>query len=435
MLRFGQTGGFFTQVFMTDATLVTGINEWLVDQALGEPDVVTMFEGLCSRIHGIGIPLGRARLTWPTLHPLFKAETIVWRRGQTTEFEQFLHQENASEAWNQSPMKYMFDHDLNVLRRNLDGPAKLLDFPVLNELADQGLTDYLVLRTALTIRNEIDTTKTLGIIATWSADRQGGFTNDELEAIKKIQRRFAVACKTAIQARIARNISETYLGREAGNRVLAGSIRRGDGAETRAVVWYNDLRNSTALADTMPGKDFIQLLNDYFDVTATPIIEAGGEVLDFVGDGVLAIFPYSDDEQQKKAVMAATTALSNVLAARDRLNEARMDQGLFPIKFGIGLNTGTVMFGNIGVSQRLTFSVIGPTVNEVSRIESLTKATGVDALVTRDIVALQPESWVSIGRQRLNGVSEEMELFTFAEEPVQQAITVEAIELPLIVKN
>lgn len=420
---------------MTQAALVNGITEWLVDQALGEPDIVEMFEGLCDRIHAIGIPLGRARLTWPTLHPLFKAETILWVRGNTTEFEQFMHQETESDAWLRSPMKYMFDNNVNLLRRNLDGPARLLDFPVLEEIAEQGMTDYLVIRTALTVTNSSATTNTLGIIATWSADRPGGFTNSELEALQKIQRRFAVACKTAIQARIARNISETYLGREAGTRVLAGSIRRGDGAETRAVVWYNDLRNSTALADTMPGHEFIQLLNEYFDCTATPIIEAGGEVLDFVGDGVLAIFPYNDLEEQEKAVTAATTALRNVLAARDRLNDARLAQGLFPIKFGIGMNTGTVMFGNIGISQRLTFSVIGPTVNEVSRIESMTKATGADALVTRDIVALQPENWVSIGRQRLNGVAAEMELFTFANQPIDAAIAMDALDEMPAVKN
>lgn len=420
---------------MTNATLVTGINEWLVDQALGESDIVTMFEGLCSRMHAIGIPLGRARLTWPTLHPLFRAETILWARGRSTEFEQFLHQENESDAWLRSPMKYMFDNNVNILRRNLDGPSRLLDFPVLEEVAAQGMTDYLVIRTWLAIRKDTSPTGTMGILASWAADRPGGFTNEEIEALQKIQRRFAVACKTAIQSRIARNISETYLGKEAGTRVLAGSIRRGDGNETRAVVWYNDMRNSTALADTMPGKDFIQLLNDYFDCTATPIIEAGGEVLDFVGDGVLAIFPYSDAEEQKQAVRSATLALHNVLAARDKLNDERRERGLFPIRFGIGLNTGTVMFGNIGVSQRLTFSVIGPTVNEVARIESMTKATGVDALVTRDIVALQPERWVSIGLRRLAGVSEEMELFTFAEETTQPAIGSEKIELKQSAQN
>ena len=172
--------------------------------------------------------------------------------------------------------------------------------------------------------------------------------------------------------------------------MLAGSIRRGDGQEIQAVVWYNDLRNSTALADTMPGRDYIQLLNVYFDTTAALIIKAGGEVLDFIGDGVLAIFPYHDETQQKAAIQAATGALREVIGARDALNEQRVEHGLVPLRFGIGLNTGKVMFGNIGIPERLTFSVIGPTVNEVSRIELLTKATGMDALVTREIAALDP---------------------------------------------
>ena len=420
---------------MTDRTLVTGINEWLVDQALSEPDIVKMFEGLCNRIHAIGIPLGRARLTWPTLHPLFQAETILWRRGSDTEFEQFMHQESQSDAWLLSPMRYMFENDVLVLRRNLDGPSKLLDFPVLEEVAAQGMTDYFVIITPLSVRNEAGIKGQMGIISTFSADRAGGFNNEELEALQKIQRRFAVACKTVIQSRIARNISETYLGREAGSRVLAGSIRRGDGRETKAVVWYNDMRDSTALADTMPGADYIQLLNTYFDCTATPVIDAGGEVLDFIGDAVLAIFPYQDAVEQKAAVKAATTALQNVIKARDALNAERAEQGLFPIRFGIGLNTGTVMFGNIGVSQRLTFSVIGPTVNEVSRIEAMTKATGIDALVTREIVALDPGKWVSIGNQRLPGVSEEIELFTFAKEPAAIPASMDRIEIKPTVKN
>lgn len=415
---------------MTDRALVTSINEWLVDQALQEPDIVVMFESLCRRIHGIGIPLARARLTWPTLHPLFQAETILWKRGVPTEFEQFMHQERASEAWLTSPMKYMFENDLWILRRRLEGSSMLLDFPVLHEMVEQGMTDYFVIRTQMSSNPQGTARGPMGILATWCADRPGGFNNDELEAMQKIQRRFAVACKTVIQRRIAHNISETYLGREAGARVLNGSIRRGDGTETEAVVWFNDLRNSTALADTMPGQEFIELLNTYFDCTAAKVIEAGGEVLDFVGDGVLAIFPYHDAEEKAVAIKAVSEALHNVLVARDRLNEDRTADGLFPVRFGIGINTGKVMFGNIGVPQRLTFSVIGPTVNEVARIESLTKATGMDALVTADIVSHNPEKWISIGKHRLAGVADEIELFTFAKLEVQAPADYDMIELP-----
>ena len=147
---------------MTDRILVNGINEWLVDQALSEPDIVEMFEALCHRLHAIGVPVARSRLTWPTLHPLFQAETILWARGRQTEFEQFRHQEIQSEAWLRSPMKYMYDNDVMVLRRKLEGSDKLLDFPVVQELAEQGLTDYFVVRTSLSVRNEHAATGRMG---------------------------------------------------------------------------------------------------------------------------------------------------------------------------------------------------------------------------------------------------------------------------------
>lgn len=400
---------------MEHNTLISRINEWLVDQALGEPDIVEMFEGVCHKLHAIGIPVARARLTWPTLHPLFQAETILWRRGHETEFEQFVHQEEASEAWLNSPMKYMFDNEVDVLRRNLDGPNKLIDFPVLKDVIEQGMTDYLVVSTALATRSAGDERRQMGIVVTWSSDRPGGFSDSEIAALQRIQRRFAVACKTSIQARIARNITTAYLGQNAGNRVLNGEIRLGDGKETKAVVWYSDLRESTALADTMPGEDFIRLLNVYYNCTAGPVIEAGGEVLDFIGDGVLAIFPFESDLDREYAVRAATNALLASKKAQKIVNEERRAEGLIPIRYGVGLNTGNVMFGNIGVPERLTFSVIGPTVNEVSRIETMTKAVDTGVLTTGTVAALNPELWVSKGFHRLHGISHEIELFTLKE--------------------
>lgn len=420
---------------MTTRQLVTEINDWLMDQALSDTDMVTLFEGLCRRLHAIGVPVTRARLMWPTLHPLFQAETILWANGAATEFEQFQHQDAESPEWLASPMKYMFDNEMTMLRRPLEGPDRVIDFPILEDLVAQGMTDYIAAYTSLAMNPQTERKKKPGIIVTWASDHPGGFGDDAIEAMERIQRRFAVACKTVIQARIAKNISVTYLGKDAGAQVLSGSIRRGDGSETEAVVWYNDLRNSTALADTMAGADFIQLLNTYFDCTASLVIDAGGEVLDFIGDGVLAIFPYRDEAGRDAAITAATVALRNVLAERDKLNAARAEQGLFPLRFGIGLNTGKVMFGNIGVQQRLTFSVIGPTVNEVCRIESLTKATGADALVTSTIAGLNPDCWQSIGRQRLNGVSQEIELFSLSSSMLAGAIEVDAIRLPAAAKN
>lgn len=399
---------------MTDTALITGINEWLVDQALGEPDIVEMFEGLCLRLHGIGVPVVRARLTWPTLHPLFQAETILWRRGKATEFEQFIHQEQASEAWLTSPMKYMFDHHLDVLRRHLDGPNKLIDFPVLDEMVDQGMTDYFVVATALSGRDGIDMKPKSGIVVTWCADRPGGFSDAEIAALQRIQRRFAVACKTVIQSRIARNITTAYLGQNAGNRVLNGEIRLGDGKETQAVVWYSDLRNSTAIADTMSGEAFIRMLNVYFKCTAGPVIDAGGEVLDFIGDAVLAIFPVETDADLPEAARAASAAIEDALERSRQVNADRAIAGRRTFRFSIALNLGEVMFGNIGVAQRLSFSVIGPTVNEVARIEKLTRQMDVPALAAEVVGAAAPEYWRRSGQETLAGVAEPVCLFDWS---------------------
>ncbi|MEM9105476.1 MAG: adenylate/guanylate cyclase domain-containing protein [Pseudomonadota bacterium] len=409
---------------MAENPLISEIGEWLISQALAEPDIVEMFSTVCEKLYAAGVPLARARLTWPTLHPLFQAETVLWYRGEAPELEQFRHQSEKSEAWYQSPMYYMLEHKVEMLRRHLDGPNKLVDFDLLNELIEKGLTDYLTIRTPFQTADE-ENTNLYGLLAAWSSDRPGGFSDDDIAALKKIQRRMAVAGKTAIQARIAGNIVDTYLGRHAGRQVLNGAIRRGDGQETQAVVWLSDLRDSTAMADTMAPDDYFDLLNAYYECTAGAAIKHGGEVLDFIGDAVLAIFPYESEADFPAASKAATVALREAFAMREEVNAERQKTGRVPIRFGVGLNTGTVMFGNIGVAERLTFSVIGPTVNEVSRIETLTKAVESNALVTRKIAENEPGTWQSIGRHRLAGVSQEIELFELASE--QPPLAVDAI--------
>ena len=406
-----------------NSSLVSGINEWLADQALSEPDIVGMFEGLCHRLHAIGIPLARARLIWPTLHPLFQAETILWNRDRGTEFEQFQHEENLSNAWLASPMKHMLEHELTVLRRHLDGSNKLVDFPVIKDAMELGMTDYLVVSTPFSSNSRNPHSKRRGIFVTWNADREGGFSDSEVESLQKIQRRFAVACKTVLQARISHNIVDTYLGKQAGEQVLSGAIRHGDGSNIKAVVWYSDMRNSTALADTMPGDEYIKLINTYFQSTAGPVIEAGGEVLDFIGDAVLAIFPFDTEDEKSSAICAATSALQASVVAGEKVSQQRRKDKLPVIDFGIGLNMGQVLFGNIGVPERLSFSVIGPTINEAARIEKMTKIIGKSTLVTKDIAACQPTVWDALGEYTLHGVSQKVELYTLADSNIPKSLS------------
>ena len=301
------------------------------------------------------------------------------------------------------------------MRRKLVGPEALLDFTLFEELKEQGYTDFLLLATALegmsTRKREGGNNR--GILVSWASDKPEGFTGEDLISLQKIQRRFAVACKTIIQARISDNIAKTYLGVRAGENVLNGQIRRGDGERTNAVVWYADMRNSTSLADTMEPDEYFDLLNAYFMSTAEPVVNHGGEILDFIGDAVLGIFPYQETSQLSEAAKAANAALDDVLDISREANKEREKQGLEMFKFGIGLNVGEVMFGNIGIPSRLTFSVIGPTVNEVARIESMTKLLQTQILADQTFASLNPDRWQSVGEHKLDGVLFEKELFSF----------------------
>ena len=398
---------------MSHEALISPIREWLIDQALGNSDIVSMFDTLCLRISGVGIPVTRARLIWPTLHPLFQAETVIWDKGNNATLEQFEHQDQASNAWAKSPLKYVVDNNLNILRRELAGDNKLLDFELVEELEAQGFTDFIVMSTKLegTSFRIRDGENDRGILVTWATDKKGGFSDEDLTSLQKIQRRFAVACKVLIQARISTNIASTYLGGRAGGSVLNGQIRRGDGQTTNAVIWYSDLRNSTQLAEILPPEKYFELLNAYFLATAQPVVDNGGEILDFIGDAVLGIFPYSNSRELKKAAKSANVALAEALKLANEYNGQRKKAKLQEFKFGVGLSVGEVMFGNIGIPSRLAFSVIGPSVNEAARIESLTKKLDETVLAGKTFAKFFPKQWRSLGKHKLTGVRNPIEIY------------------------
>lgn len=403
---------------MSHEALISPIREWLIDQALGNPDIVELFGTLCMRISSVGIPITRARLFWPTLHPLFQAETVSWNQGSEAILEQFVHQDEASDDWNKSPLKFLIDNDLEIIRRELTGANKLVDFELLKGLEQNGFTDFIAMSTDLegTSFRTREGGNESGIMVTWATNSPGGFSDEDLVALQKIQRRFAVACKVLIQARISTNIANTYLGDRAGGSVLDGQIRRGDGQTTQAVIWYSDLRNSTELAETMPPEDYFHLLNSYFTATAQPIIDNGGEILDFIGDAVLGVFPYKTKRELTAASKAATKAMATTCELATKINGERIENGLEAFNFGVGVNVGEVMFGNIGVPSRLAFSVIGPAVNEAARIEALTKKLKRKILVGKSFAEISPKAWRSLGKHKLQGVAQPIEIFDYSKD-------------------
>ena len=400
---------------MSRNAMIAPISDWLVDSSLIDSDVVELFGMLCNRMVGVGVPIARARLVWPTLHPLFQAETVIWDLGKEAYLEQFEHQDNQSDAWKLSPLAHLVENGLDTLRRELEGPNELLDFPILKELKEQGYTDYLLLGTTLVGRGLSKGKQggSQGVLVTWTTDKPGGFSEDDLWSLQKIQKRLALACKTIIQSRVSNNITDTYLGVRAGANVMDGQIRRGDGQNFDAVVWYSDLRNSTSLAESMVPEDYFSLLNSFFMSTAQPVYENGGEILDFIGDAVLGIFPFDGEQGKCRAASAANYAVDAAIKSALKTNSERLDQGVEQFNYGIGLNVGEVRFGNIGIPSRLAFSVIGPTVNQAARIENMTKLLQKPVLADAGFASLSSNNWRSVGEHKLEGVLDPLELFEY----------------------
>lgn len=401
---------------MTHAPLTEEIETWLLQETLFDPDIVDLFGDLCLRLHAAGVPLARAALSWPTVHPLFQAEQIYWRAGQEAELFQYRHDFESGGAFERSPFHHVLVNRLNRLRRRLTGPDALLDFEVLEELAEEGFTDYLL--TAANFRiADVDAFRggSAGIMASWATRRPGGFSDGDLEALGRVQRVFAVACHASIQKRVMVNVTNAYLGETAAGRVLSGEVRRADGERIKAVIWHSDLRGSTRLSNEMEPEAYLELLRSYYDCTAQPVIDEGGEILEFIGDAVLAIFPLRGDVGGPEAVRAATRAMEAALNCREDWIAAHADApGAAELNFSISMTAGEVMFGNIGVPSRLTFSAIGPAVNKVARLDELSKKLGRGVLATREVASVEPERWVSIGMQPLRDFDAPLELFTRA---------------------
>lgn len=416
---------------MSHSIFTAEIEDWLIGKTLVDPDILKLFENLCKRLRAVGIPLERAALSWPVLHPLFRAEQVFWYPDEGANLEQYYHSTAGNEHWLKSPFHHAQSNGLSDLRRSLTGPNAMLDFEVLPSFRDKGYTDYLLTRTNFKIAEvEHFSGGATGIMASWLTRRENGFTDDDLAALKRIQKLLAIACHAAIQKRIMANLANAYLGPTAGWKVLSGDIRRGDGDRIPAVVWFSDLRGSTRLSDTMDGDSYLALLNQYFECTAAPVIAHGGEILNFIGDGVLAIFPIHES-CPADATASAEAAVRDAMRLREE-SIAAGTPGNAPLNFGVGLAIGEVMFGNIGVPDRLAFSGIGQVVNKVQRIETATKALNIPVLATEEFANVAPGDWETCGNVEIVDLDRRLDVYTLPEicpvAPVTDSLTVEPAE-------
>ena len=388
------------------------LHVWSVRQGLLGIAASELFDGFCQRLLLAGFPLWRASAAMRTLHPQWGGYSYLWRRDlNAIEPSQFGRGSENTQGWLTSPFAYLVgqaeaggDPWLHM-RRRLAGPEALLDFPLLEELASAGAADYFA--QIVRFGPQGDASRGTGVGYSFATDRQEGFGEDDLTLLRAVLPALSLAMMAHAGHTIAAGLLEAYLGGDAGRRVHAGAVERGSVESVRAVLWFADMRGFTKLADSTAGLGVIELLDDVFETLTAPLRSRGGQVLKFMGDGMLAILPLLA-ETQTETCRSAIDAAKEAMYALDRLNHARAEESKPVAQIDLALHIGEVLYGNVGAADRLDFTVIGPAVNEAARIETLCEPLGRKVLVSAEFAAaagtcngLQP-----LGHHRLRGVRE-----------------------------
>lgn len=401
--------------------------DWLADAGLRNLPLEQMVDGFSRRLNAMGIAVARTFVGMNTLHPMVRARSLIWDRstGPGAHFE-FNHAEIDAPIVQQSPFARMLRHGIVEQRYDLSTPQPEHEIPVFEELRAAGMTDWLgrvfpfgELSPHVGGPGEAERADQLWLVCSMTTDRPGGYTGSDLTVLRQLLPVFAVAAKATTMRAIGQGLLAAYLGDDPARRVLAGTVLRGEVQSVEAVLFYADLRGFTELADTLPGKELIVLLDDCFDCMVRPVVKQGGEILKFLGDGLLATFQV-DDKPPAAVTAAALDAASEALVLMETLAAKRAAGGKPTPGLDIALHVGPVLYGNVGTDARLDFTVIGPAVNEAARIEFLCKSLGHNLLVSQAFAAAagaNSRRLVSVGRHALRGVREETELFTLAPPP------------------
>ncbi len=359
-----------------------------------------------NRVLEAGIPVWRTYIGLQLVHPQLQAMGYLWRRGERVETITRAYGVQFTPAYIGSPLQAVREGGSPVRYRLDDLTERHHD--VLHEVKDGGGTDYFSL--PMHVRRD----GPLPVVAS-ATDRKGGFSEADIDDLTRLVDMIGAVTEMYIEESVAQTVAQTYLGRQVGERILRGMIRRGDGEEIRAVLWFSDLRDFTGLNERLPPDQVLELLNNYFQLVGDALAKHGGEILKFIGDGVMAYFPAEDALFMPMVTAAALDAARQLIADAEAANEARATAGAEPMKFGIGLHVGTVTFGNIGTEDRLDFTVIGSAVNRTSRLEGLTKALGVRVCASAEFNQDCPRPMKSLGKHRLRGVREPVEIFTLPD--------------------
>jgi adenylate cyclase len=380
------------------------VAHWLTNGTRDERFIDNIFAEMCIRLQRAGIPVKRASMHILIQHPQWLGAKLMWADGlREAEITRVDHDVAARSEYIGSPVSEIHDGAAE-LREDLARDASLgRQHAVYDEMRAMGLTDYVAWPLYHTLGKRH--------VVTFATDRPGGFDDAHIAGLNKLLPVLALVSEVRVKNRLARTLLETYVGSHAGELILAGATRRGTGTTVRAAIMICDLRDFTRISDNWPRDDVIDLLNGYFDAMSEPIARHGGEILKFIGDGLLAIFPLSEPRACANLLHAVTEAREAMMA----LNETNVKAGWAPLNYGIGVHVGDVMYGNIGSSTRLDFTVIGPAVNMASRLETLTKQVGKPVLLSHAFADLVKDEFEleRVGEYPVRGFNDPIELFAY----------------------
>jgi adenylate cyclase len=404
---------------MSPANL-SALLSWVTEAGLAGKSEAAILDGFCRRAVEGGLPIARSALIIDTLHPIHEGRVFRWNRDNRGEPELLeygpTNEGEAAVSWQASPFFRMLQEGSSLLRRRLF-PTETSEFPGLVDHQKAGMTDYLALINRFAEAGAIGEMDC--VYSYWVTDRTGGFDDQHIDALSALMPMLALSVKCVSLGRIAETLVETYLGRDAGRRVLGGLIRRGIAETINAALWFSDLRDFTHITDQAAPQQVIPFLNDYAEAVISAIHDHGGDVLKLIGDGILAVFTGETAEAACHSAMAAEAALRRHLVD---LNQRRASKELPTTEAYLGLHFGDVFYGNIGSKDRLDFTVVGPAVNEVSRIAAMCRSVDRGLLVSEVFAEAlrQPERdrLVSVGRFALRGVDRPQHLYTLDRSPV-----------------
>lgn len=399
---------------------------WLAEAGLRNLPFDAMVDGFSRKLNELGVPVARTFAGMNTLHPMVRARSMIWDRSSPNAHFEFGHVDIDAPILRRSPFLPMLRDGVAVRRLRIDDAAAAREAPLFEELHAAGMTEWLgrVFPFGALMPNvpgvggadAAEHADRLWLVCSLTTDQPGGYRESDIAILDKLLPVFALAVKAVTTGAVGHGLLAAYLGDDPASRVYAGTVLRGVVQSVEAVLFYTDLRGFTALADVTPGPELIALLDECFECMVEPVAQHGGEVLKFLGDGLLAAFAVIAGNRDAVCGAALDSAVE-ALARIATLNARRRAEGRRTIELDVCLHIGTVQYGNVGTATRLDFTVIGPAVNEASRIERLCEPLGHHVLASHQFAGAASSSrsrLVSLGRHQLRGVREATELFGLA---------------------